>query len=159
MFSNVIDIKFILLFGLLDSIITILVILTELALVDLDVLGDLSKLLDLLGLLVLVLQDNVTLVVSEVTKTNKHDVSRVDPNTVLRAATNGAHALDTIHAEFLNKTVSEHAENLTVLLAILLDDELTLVVLSKVLCLLSVLTTLSYKLFGQKTLFYLPLPR
>ena len=158
LFSNVIDIKFILLLGLLDPIIAVLVVLTELTLVDLDVLGDLSELLELLGLLVVVLQDNVTLVVSEVTQTNKHDVSRVDPNTVLHATTDGAHALDTVHAECLNTPVSEHAEDLTVLLAFLLEDELTLVVLPKVLRLLSVLTTLSYKLFGQGTLFCLPLP-
>ena len=158
MFSNVIDIKFILLLGLLNSIIAVIVVLTELALIDLDVLGDLPKFLKLLGLLVVVLQYYVALVISEVTQTNQHDVSRVNPHTIFHAATNGAHALDTIHAKCLNTSVSKHAQNLTVLLAILLEDEFTFVILSKVLRLLSVLTSLSYKLFGQGTLICLPLP-
>ena len=80
--------------------------LEELSLVDLDVFRDLAKLLQLLCLLIVILEDNVGLVIAEVAQTEENDVSVVDPHPVLESATDGAHALHTVEAESLEAAIA-----------------------------------------------------
>ena len=139
--SDVVNIELLLFLSLLER--TIIAVEIELALVDLDVLWEFSELLELLGLLVVVLEDDVALVLAEVSQAYEHDVAVVDPHAVLQTASDGAHTLDAVHAVGFNTPVSEHAQHLAILLALLLEDKLTPLLNSKVLRLLTVLSSLS----------------
>ena len=140
--SDIVNVDLFFLFFLAANEIVILS-LEELSLVDLDVFRDLAKLLQLLCLLIVVLEDDVRLVIAEVAQTKENDVSVVDPHPVLESATDGAHALDTVEAEGLEAAVAQHTKHLPVLLSLFLEDELTLLVLSEVLSLLPLFTSLS----------------
>lgn len=111
-------------------------------LVDLGVLGQLTVGLQATGLVGGVLHDNITLLVLVVTEREKDDITLVDPDLLAKLATNVSQTLLAVEAQGLQTTITEHLHDLRVFLAILLEDELTLLVVVLVLSTTTVLTAL-----------------
>lgn len=111
-------------------------------LVDLGVLGQLAVGLQGTGLIGGVLHDNIALLVLVVTQGEENDVTLVDPDLLAKLATNVGQTLLAIEAESLQTAVTEHLHDLSVLLALLLEDKLTLLIVVLVLSATTVLTAL-----------------
>jgi hypothetical protein len=94
--------------------------------VDADVLRQLPILLQATGLICHILQDHITLGVLVVTQADQDDVSLVDPNLLAHLATDMAQALGAINALGFQAPVAKHAQHLSVLLPVLLENQLTL---------------------------------
>ena len=143
---EVVDIDFLLVLALavlveLDVVLETLVGV-GVGLVNLGVLGQLTVGLQGTGLVGGVLHDNVALLVLVITEREKDDVTLVDPDLLAHLATNVSQTLLAIEAERLETTVAQHLHDLSVLLALLLEDELTLLVVVLVLATTTVLTAL-----------------
>lgn len=111
-------------------------------LVDLGVLGQLTVGLQATGLVGGVLHDNITLLVLVVTEREEDDITLVDPDLLAKLATNVSQTLLAVEAQGLQTTITEHLHDLRVFLAILLEDELTLLVVVLVLSTATVFTAL-----------------
>ena len=111
-------------------------------LVDLGVLRQLTVGLQGTGLVGGVLHDNITLLVLVITEREENDITLVDPDLLAELATNMGQTLLAIEAKCLQTTVAQHLHYLCVLLALLLEDELTLLVVVLVLSTTAVLTAL-----------------
>lgn len=110
--------------------------------VDLGVLGQLAVGLQGTGLIGGVLHDNITLLVLVVTEREENDVTLVDPDLLAELSTDVSKTLLTVEAKSLKTTVTKHLHDLSVLLTLLLEDELTLLVVVLVLTTTTVLTAL-----------------
>jgi hypothetical protein len=89
-----------------------------------------------------VLHDNVALLVLVVSQTEQDDVALVDPDLLPKLAANMCKTARAIEALGFQASVSEHLDDLGVFLALLLEDELALLVVVLVLTPTPVLTTL-----------------
>ena len=111
-------------------------------LVDLGVLGELTVGLQTAGLVGGVLHDHIALLVLVVTEREENDITLVDPDLLAQLATVVSETLLAIEAQRFQATVAEHLHDLRILLAFLLEDELTLLVVVLVLSTATVLTAL-----------------
>mmetsp|Transcript_16601 Transcript_16601/g.38339 ORF Transcript_16601/g.38339 Transcript_16601/m.38339 type:complete len:237 (+) Transcript_16601:61-771(+) len=112
-------------------------------LVDSSVFGELPVLLEVAGLVGRVLVDDVDLLVLEVSLGDQDDVTRGDPDLLSHLPADVPQAGHTVEAEALAPTVPEHLDDLRVLLAVFLELELALGLLSVALSSSSVLSSLS----------------
>jgi hypothetical protein len=146
---ELVDIDFLLVLALavlveLDVVLEALVA-EGIGLVDLGVLGQLTVGLQTAGLVGGVLHNNITLLVLVVTEREKDNITLVDPDLLAKLATNVSQTLLAVEAQSLQTTVAEHLDDLSILLAVLLEDELTLLVVVLVLTTTTVLTALFMK--------------
>merc|ERR1719180_645891 len=95
-------------------------------LVDLDRLGELAVGLQVPRLVCRVLQDHVGLSVLVVPEANEDNVRLIDPDLFPEFPPDVAKPLDTIEAHRLEASVTKHLGHLSVLLPILLEDQLSL---------------------------------
>ena len=95
-------------------------------LVDPQALRQLPVRLERARLLGAVLEDHVRLAVLVVAQADEHDVAGVDPDLLAHLAADVREALDAVDALRVEAVVAEHLEDLGVLLAVLLEDELAL---------------------------------
>jgi hypothetical protein len=89
-----------------------------------------------------VLHDDVALLVLVVTQGQQDDVALVDPDLLPQLAADMCEAARAVEALGLETAVAEHLDDLGILLALLLEDELALLVVVLVLTPAPVLTTL-----------------
>ncbi|CAL9756149.1 unnamed protein product, partial [Musa acuminata subsp. burmannicoides] len=113
------------------------------ALVEADVLRELSIGLQKAGLIGHVLKDDVGLVVLVVAEADEDDVTGSDPDLLVHLTADMAEPLGAVDAHGLATAVAEHPENLSVLLAVLLEDQLAFLVIGLVLPALAVLPSLT----------------
>lgn len=144
---EVVDIDFLLILTLavlveLDVVIET-IIGVSVGLVDLGVLGKFTVGLQTAGLIGGILHDNITLLILVITEREQNDITLVDPDLLAELATNVGQTLLAIEAKSLKATVTQHLHNLSILLALLLEDELTLLIVVLVLTTATVLTALS----------------
>lgn len=111
-------------------------------LVDLGVFGQLAVGLETAGLVGGVLHDHVALLVLVITQREENDVTLVDPDLLPQLATDVGKSLLAVEAESLQTAVAEHLHDLRILLALLLENEFTLLVVVLVLSTATVLTAL-----------------
>nr|GMC80618.1 disease resistance protein RPM1-like [Ipomoea batatas] len=78
-----------------------------------------------------------------VTEADEDDIAGGDPDLLVHLAADVAETLGAVDAHGLTAAVAEHAEDLSVLLAVLLEDELSLLIIGFVLPSLPVLTSLT----------------
>lgn len=95
-------------------------------LVDLDVLRELAVRLQIPGLVGRVLENDVGLGVLVVSQTDEDNVGLIDPDLLSEFASDVAETFDSVEAHGFETTVAEHLGDLSVLLAVLFEDELTL---------------------------------
>nr|GLL25830.1 disease resistance protein RPM1-like [Ipomoea trifida] len=91
-------------------------------------------------------QLNDTLMLSldpNVTEADEDDIAGGDPDLLVHLAADVAETLGAVDAHGLTAAVAEHAEDLSVLLAVLLEDKLSLLIIGFVLPSLPVLTSLT----------------
>nr|GMC85084.1 disease resistance protein RPM1-like [Ipomoea batatas] len=100
---------------------------------------DAMPLLERLSLCTCELLEHVPLV----TEADEDDISGGDPDLLVHLAADVTETLGAVDAHGLTAAVAEHAENLSVLLAVLLEDELSLLIIGFVLPSLPVLTSLT----------------
>mmetsp|Transcript_3109 Transcript_3109/g.7484 ORF Transcript_3109/g.7484 Transcript_3109/m.7484 type:complete len:260 (-) Transcript_3109:114-893(-) len=115
-------------------------------LVDAGVLRQLPVLLEVSCLVGRVLVDDVDLFVLKVSLGHQHDVTGGDPYLFAHLSANVSQSGDTVEAKALAPAVSEHLDDLGVLLAVLLELELALGLLSVALSPAAVLSSLSLRL-------------
>lgn len=113
-------------------------------------LGQLAVGLQRTGLIDRVLEDDVALVLLEVAQGQQNNVALVDPDLLAQLSADRGEALLAVEAGGVEAAVSEHLDDLGVLLAILLEGELTLVVLVLVLSATTVLSSLSLVLLRRE---------
>jgi hypothetical protein len=89
-----------------------------------------------------VLHDDIALLVLVVSQTEQDDIALVDPDLLPQLAADMCEAARAVEALGLETAVSEHLDDLGVFLALLLEDELPLLVVVLVLTPTPVLTTL-----------------
>eukprot|EP00268_Persea_americana_P048336 TRINITY_DN50_c0_g1_i2.p1 TRINITY_DN50_c0_g1~~TRINITY_DN50_c0_g1_i2.p1 ORF type:complete len:183 (+),score=31.15 TRINITY_DN50_c0_g1_i2:423-971(+) len=130
-----------------DVVITcVVVLLVEAggdALVEAHAVGELAVGLEEAGLVGHVFEDDVGLVILVVAEADEDDVAGGDPDLLVHLAADVAEPLGAVDAHGLAAAVSEHSEDLGVLLAVLLEDKLSLLVVCFVLSSLPVLASLS----------------
>lgn len=78
-----------------------------------------------------------------IAETDEDDIAGGNPDLLVHLAADMAEAFDAVDAHGLAPAVSEHAQHLSVLLAVLLEDELSLLVVGFVLPSLAILTSLT----------------
>lgn len=143
---DIIDIKLILLIIIIIVVVelevALVVLSTLVSIVDLGRLRKLTLSLESSSLIGVVLHDDISLVVLEVSQRKQNDIGLVDPHLLSELSSNVSQSLDTVEALGLKTTVSEHLDNLGVLLAFLLVDKLSLATLRLVLSSSSVLSAL-----------------
>lgn len=145
---EVVDIDFLLILALavlveLDVVVETVVGIS-ISLVDLGVLGKFTVGLQTASLVGGVLHDNITLLVLVFTERKQNDITLIDPDLLAELATNVSETLLAIEAKSLKTTVTQHLHNLSILLALLLEDELTLLIVVLVLTTATVLTALLF---------------
>mmetsp|Transcript_6490 Transcript_6490/g.16711 ORF Transcript_6490/g.16711 Transcript_6490/m.16711 type:complete len:242 (+) Transcript_6490:16-741(+) len=129
-----------------ESVVLILLLVESgLGFVDADVVRQLAVRLETSGLVGVVLEDDVGLLVLKVPQSDQDDVSGADPHLLPHLAADVCKPLDAVDALGVQAAVSEHPDDLRVLLAILLEDKLALL-LSLVLPPPPVLSSLSFVL-------------
>ena len=110
-------------------------------LVDADGVRELAVRLERARLVRQVLEDDIRLLILEVSQTEEDDITRVDPHLFAHLPANVAQTLHAVDALRLQTAVAQHAKHLRVLLTILLEDQLALLV-ALVLSSAAVLTSL-----------------
>lgn len=115
-------------------------------LVDTGSLGKLTILLQVSRLICAVFVDNIHLFILKVTLSDQYDISSSDPDLLAHLSTNMSEAGDSIKAEAFTTAVSQHFNNLGILLSFLLEFKLALGFFSVSLSSPAVLSTLSYRL-------------
>jgi len=90
-----------------------------------------------------VLQDDIRLLVLEVTQTQQDDVTSVHPNLLTHLTTDVTQALYPIDALRFQTSVPKHAQHLRILLTVLLEDEFSLLIPAVALPTAAILTTFS----------------
>jgi len=118
------------------------VLVAKVVLVDLGVLGQLSIRLETPSLFRRVLDDDVGLAVLEFSQREEHNVALVDPHLFAHLATDMREPLLAIKAQCLEPPVTEHLHHLGILLAVFLEDQLSLVVVVFILSTSPILATL-----------------
>merc|ERR1719201_2951015 len=113
------------------------------SLVDARRLGQLSVLLEVSGLVRIILVDDVHLIILVLSQANKHNIARRDPYLLSHFAPNMTQTSDAVDAVALAAAVAEHADDLRVLLAGLLEFELAFGLLVLVLAAPPVLAALA----------------
>ena len=143
---DIIDIKLILLIIIIIVVVelevALVVLSTLVSIVDLGRLGKLTLSLESSSLIGVVLHDDISLVVLKVSQRKQNDIGLVDPHLLSELSSDVSQSLDTIEALGLKTAVSEHLDDLSVLLALLLEDKLSLATLRLVLSSSSVLSAL-----------------
>jgi len=94
-------------------------------LIHLDVAGKLAVGLEAAALVWIVLENNVSLLVLKITQAHQNDIPHIDPDFFAQLAANVAEPLLAVDALRLHTAISEHLEDLRVLLPLLLENELT----------------------------------
>jgi hypothetical protein len=112
-------------------------------LIDLGVLGKLAIGLEGTGFIGSVLENDIALVVLEVSERQEDNITLVDPDLLSHLSTNVGETLAAVKAQSLETTVSKHLNYLSVLLAILLEGELSALVIVLLGTTSAVLSTLS----------------
>jgi hypothetical protein len=128
-------------------VLLVLALEDDVCVVDPDVVWQLIILLEHTGLIGCVLQDHIRLLVLVLTETHQHDISLGYPHLLPHLATNMTEALNAIDTLRFEAAVTQHSNDLGVLLPILLVNKLTLLLLILVLSSLPVLASLSLVLW------------
>lgn len=112
-------------------------------LVDLGILGQLTVRLQIPRLVWVVLEDDVRFRVLIVSQANQNNVALIDPHLLAQLAPNVTQTFDAVKAERLQPAVAQHFQYLSVLLTVLLEDQLSLFVFVFVLTTTAVFASLS----------------
>lgn len=144
--SNLVDVN-LLLVGRLAIFVELDVVLEALmavgvGLVDLGVLGQLAVGLETAGLIGAVFENHVALLILVIAEREQDDIALVDPHLLAQLAANVRQSLLAVKALRLQAAVAQHLDHLGILLALLLEDELALLVVVFVLAATAVLSTL-----------------
>jgi len=78
-----------------------------------------------------------------ITETDEDDIAGGNPDLLVHLTTDMAETLDVVDAHSFASAITEHTKDLSVLLAIFLEDELSLLIIGLVLSPLPVLTSLT----------------
>jgi hypothetical protein len=107
------------------------------------VVGDFSKRLQLLCFVWEIFVDDITLVVSCFTQANQDEVASSHPHSVFEFSSDSGHTLLSIEALHFYATLSEHSQDLTVLLALFFIEKLSISQHLKVLSFLTLVSSLT----------------